>query len=695
MLKQVQADMMKQYFRRLDTRDCGFISRERMVSLLCELGMARESVDQLFCMTSFVNSSGEVAYGAFVDWLIGGIPEVVYAKSVCSSPKNQSPPEYLADLGLRGLSRARRILWEGQRFSSADMLAELDAFLSIAMKAEVQDRMRSVWSVAIAGTDAGRAPANMAELASTDAELWDEFAKRCLQKLLSEVFSMVDLDEDGNLSAQELMTFLMLVTVQKDSKFALSPADAEQTVQEFDIAGDGRLSKAEFLHMVNVLEREVLTGPERLTPAIPPHLVLYFDVNNTILFSDTLTGADAEDLISMTLAGCAWGIKIPRSNGGDCWVQVCPEPKATQPWVGLISYTGYVVQANPLPASQNSTEVEAVKQRRRQALRSFCKAENPGQTLRPHLDKLLAALKCDCKLLPSFFFLLLELKRAGRSFTVVFRTFGTDIDSDFEREFNSFCEGQHPLFPGLVFDGTDGLPDYRMNLSGGFAVGTFFRRADEIGLIWGTHQQPPKGLGFEFYDDVPGATVITGAAKVVQSLERVCGHSGTLALRDFYPGWANSKFSSRGGKPLFLRIEDDNVMSVFFDDHIRPVDPNIVDPIDVRDFPVRLPMAQVYNIHCVPAVPLHSISELSYFWDELLRCEEAKSAQLLRRRKVAAVLHDFAAIRRVIELLVGDTSRPLSSQMRRQVSIKDPSIAFTPWREMTAVKHATPFVGIS
>merc|ERR1712129_131046 len=83
--------------------------------------------------------------------------------------------------------------------------------------------------------------------------------------------------------------------------------------------------------------------------------------------------------------------------------------------------------------------------------------------------------------------------------------------------------------------------------------------------------------------------------------------------------------------------EDDTVLPIFFDDHIRPLDPNIVDPIDVRDFPARLPMAQVYQVHCVPARALHSICELTYFWDEVQRCEQAKVAQLLRRRKVRSL----------------------------------------------------------
>lgn len=54
--------------------------------------------------------------------------------------------------------------------------------------------------------------------------------------------------------------------------------------------------------------------------------------------------------------------------------------------------------------------------------------------------------------LPSFFRCLLALKEAEVDFGVVFRTFGEDIAA-VSREYNAFCEGLHPLFPGVKMDG--------------------------------------------------------------------------------------------------------------------------------------------------------------------------------------------------------------------------------------------------
>ena len=76
------------------------------------------------------------------------------------------------------------------------------------------------------------------------------------------------------------------------------------------------------------------------------------------------------------------------------------------------------------------------------------------------------------RILPSFFELLLHLQRQRRHFTVVFRTFGSDLPDVIE-ELNAFCTGQHPLYPGVLMDGSDGLTDLRLSIPG--SSGVFFR----------------------------------------------------------------------------------------------------------------------------------------------------------------------------------------------------------------------------
>lgn len=70
--------------------------------------------------------------------------------------------------------------------------------------------------------------------------------------------------------------------------------------------------------------------------------------------------------------------------------------------------------------------------------------------------------------IPSFFKLMMYLKKVGRDFAICFRTMGQDMTELIE-EFNAFCEGRHPYFdgrhglPAMRFDGTQGSKDYRIS----------------------------------------------------------------------------------------------------------------------------------------------------------------------------------------------------------------------------------------
>lgn len=70
-------------------------------------------------------------------------------------------------------------------------------------------------------------------------------------------------------------------------------------------------------------------------------------------------------------------------------------------------------------------------------------------------------------LIPSFFRMLIYLKKAKREFSIVFRTFGEDLNN-VVFEFNKFCNGEHPCYNGrggtplVKFDGSKGTRDLRI-----------------------------------------------------------------------------------------------------------------------------------------------------------------------------------------------------------------------------------------
>ena len=63
---------------------------------------------------------------------------------------------------------------------------------------------------------------------------------------------------------------------------------------------------------------------------------------------------------------------------------------------------------------------------------------------------------------------MLTLKKLKKEFAVVFRSFGKDHESII-REFNQFCQGEHPCFngrnntPTAKFDGSKGTKNFIIN----------------------------------------------------------------------------------------------------------------------------------------------------------------------------------------------------------------------------------------
>jgi hypothetical protein len=92
------------------------------------------------------------------------------------------------------------------------------------------------------------------------------------------------------------------------------------------------------------------------------------------------------------------------------------------------------------------------------------------------------------RILPSFFELLKHLHASGRTFTIVFRTFGSDL-RDVIDEMNLFASGQHPSYPGVRMDGSDGRTDLRLSMvrsTGAYLRCGLCRVASGVEL-WGMH----------------------------------------------------------------------------------------------------------------------------------------------------------------------------------------------------------------
>jgi hypothetical protein len=74
------------------------------------------------------------------------------------------------------------------------------------------------------------------------------------------------------------------------------------------------------------------------------------------------------------------------------------------------------------------------------------------------------------KIIPTFFDMMIALRKARREFAIVFRFFGHSENSkqEFLYEFNSFCSGVHPRYngdfaPKMKFDDSKPSKDYRIS----------------------------------------------------------------------------------------------------------------------------------------------------------------------------------------------------------------------------------------
>jgi len=155
--------------------------------------------------------------------------------------------------------------------------------------------------------------------------------------------------------------------------------------------------------------------------SVTPHLLLNFDINETIIATDQATNKSIENTLNELLSK-----KISA-----CW-----DASLTQP----ISYYDYV---HKLQFPENSGEAKA---KRRQATRHFLDFLSHhdhllyGEALKTYTVAYNTLASVESSIFPSFYHLLDELDRKGISYSIFLRTFGEDL-SLVKDEINSYRSG--------------------------------------------------------------------------------------------------------------------------------------------------------------------------------------------------------------------------------------------------------------
>lgn len=318
--------------------------------------------------------------------------------------------------------------------------------------------------------------------------------------------------------------------------------------------------------------------PGKIPPC--PHLVLHFDINETILVGDEAGGDSPEACLNKMLAKSAFVLM-------DNVVRECedqqPEAsrralkntkniKPTKWWDGTplqARCMSPTLPANPPPLytefSWPPNSCPYYRTSFKHKAKSFTKHDGaPYLSLYHQLDDKCSLLRNQCRnsggfcehsstlhhILPAFFHTLNELKRQKKSFSLVFRTFGSDLPGIADA-LNLFARGEHPNFPNFR--------DKSLILT-------------EQQMYRGRWRREAKEDEYEYYlqrwskDE---EIVASGDAEVLEILE----NQAVSGVQDHYDFWDKHNNSPLAGKPIWARQTVSQIGGaphhILFDDNIH------------------------------------------------------------------------------------------------------------------------------
>jgi hypothetical protein len=291
-------------------------------------------------------------------------------------------------------------------------------------------------------------------------------------------------------------------------------------------------------------EREEGNAP---TPSnISTRLILHLDINETILLGDESGGDSRHDSVNKMLAKSAF-CQIPSSSPTTWEDTLALQP--TNWWDGQAIgsettipplYTGWTWPENCCPYYRTSYKSVS---------KTF--VEHHGSVYKPVLDqceKALAASSSDDHVLPALYHTMNHLvaKQQEQPFTLVFRTFGTDLP-DMAKAVTAFCQGKHPDYPDASHPKLCLLPDR---------------------LFQGRWKKTSNDVIYQLWDLEEIKIIASGDEEILQLLDSVpiCG------IRDDYNYWAANDWLPTAGKPVWIpRYTKDTIYDhhILFDDNIH------------------------------------------------------------------------------------------------------------------------------
>ncbi len=342
--------------------------------------------------------------------------------------------------------------------------------------------------------------------------------------------------------------------------------------------------------IVSSLSEEIGGSEDAAHSAVPTHLFLHFDINETVLLGDDAGGDSRHESTQKMLAKSAF-CRIPESSTLS-WEKT-RELKPTHWWDGQEIgketsipplYTGWKWPEKCCPYYRTAYKRHA---------KSFTESGNHGQIYEPVLEACEALLPSknsirsrNCRdaddlspkddknqhniILPAFYETLCHLiesyhktsqtneseKSKAPPFTVVFRTFGSDLP-EIASVVTAFAEGKHPDYPDINFPPMC-LPEDRL-YQGRWKV--VENTDDNVGDDdEGKTGVVEEKLVYQLWTSDETQLVASGDAEI---LELLSGNSkaskdessapfSIFGIRDDYPSWKAHKFHPTTGKPIWV-----------------------------------------------------------------------------------------------------------------------------------------------
>jgi hypothetical protein len=335
-----------------------------------------------------------------------------------------------------------------------------------------------------------------------------------------------------------------------------------------------------------------------------PHLILHLDVNKTIVMADAFLKKWCERVCNEILTHKIYGTVKKDEDGKACF-ECKPDGfrrsrfDQSEEDDNHLNYHEFVVNFFNSPQYTSREIPKRAKLERRESKTTFTNPGHPGEKFRYLYEKMLGEMllgdeerekleaagipvrgeregKAYHFIVPAFFKMIIDLTKKGRKFSIVFRTYGTDLNH-VQKELNLFCEGKHPCYRNVRFDGSGKSRDLRLHDENCGKIAYDMKPKPK--LTWGNFRNA-ENWGKVALESK--CEPIEGNRQVFDSIKTKAMKGLTTGISDDWRWWHVNNSCAQFGKLFLIEQEDKSCHQMFFDDNVGKGDLKIVNCRDLR-----------------------------------------------------------------------------------------------------------------